>query len=381
MATLIPVRAGRRGRPYRAMVLSHSDELRLLRGPWRTGFAIVLALGYLALPLYVQDDTLAVLVLVAAYAIGAIGLNLLIGYTGQVSLGHAAFVSVGAFCTSALGDQRGWSFPAYLLAAIVIGLVIGAVVGPFALRLRGNYLAIVTIGLVFVAEHVYRNWPRVTSPVRGTAPTREAPVVIGPLDFRAGIEVAGAVYTKEQSLFWLSWALVAVTAMLAWNITRSRTGRAMQAVRDQDLSAEVIGVRPARVKVGVFAVSGAMAAAGGVVYALTLGALDYQEISGTRGLFMSITFVAIVILGGLGTIHGSILGALLVVYGQRFIADQGADAPVLGIPVQQGWMTTGELNGVLFGGLVVVFLLVEPRGIAALWARVRTWFQTWPFSY
>ena len=381
MATMLPVRASKRGRPYRSMVLSHADELRLLRGPWRTGFAVALLLAYLGLPLYFQDDTLGVLVLVAAYAIGAIGLNLLIGYTGQVSLGHAAFVSVGAFCTSALGDQRGWSFPAYLLAAVVIGLLVGGVVGPFALRLRGNYLAIVTSGLVFVTEHVYRNWPSVTSPVRGTAPTREAPVVIGPLDFRAGIEIAGTIYTKEQSLFWLSWALVALTALLAYHLTRTRTGRAMQAVRDQDLSAEVIGVQPARIKVGVFAVSGAMAAAGGVIYALTLGALDYQEISGTRGLFMSITFVAIVILGGLGTIQGSILGALLVVYGQRFIADQGADAPILGIPVQQGWMTTGELNGVLFGSLVVIFLLVEPRGLAALWVRVRTWFQTWPFSY
>ncbi len=108
-----------------------------------------------------------------------------------------------------------------------------------------------------------------------------------------------------------------------------------------------------------------MAAAGGVVYSFTLGAVDYHELSGGRGLFMSITFLAIIILGGLGTIYGSILGAFLVIYGQRFIADNGADAPILGIPVEKGWLSTGELNGVLFGLLVIGFLLLEPRGLAA----------------
>lgn len=383
--SLIPLSLKRsrtgRGRPHRNMSLSHEDDLRIVRGPWKAAFALTLVTAYIVIPHQLTDATLGVLVLCAAYAVGAIGLNLLIGFTGQVSLGHAAFVAIGAYCTSFFGHQQQWPFLAYFTAAIVIGLVVGALIGPFALRFRGNYLAIVTIGLVFVAEHVLRNWVGLTRPSRGTAPTRDAPVAIGPFDFGAGLELGGAPYSRQQSLFWLAWALVAVIALVAHNITRTRPGRAMQAVRDRDLSAEVIGVDPVRTKIGAFAVASAMASAGGVLYALTLGALDYQELSGTRGLFMSITFVAIIILGGLGTVYGSILGALLVIYGQRFIADQGAATPVLGIPVEQGWMTTGELNGVLFGGLIIVFLLVEPRGLAALWGRVRTWFQTWPFSY
>ncbi len=175
--------------------------------------------------------------------------------------------------------------------------------------------------------------------------------------------------------------MVALAALLAHNIARTRPGRAMQAVRDRDLSAEVIGVDLARTKVGAFAVASAMASAAGVIYAWTIGALDYQELSGPRGLFLSITFVAAIIVGGMGTVYGSILGALVVIYGQRFIADNGADAPILGIPVDREWLTTGELNGILFGGLIVLFLLVEPRGLAALWMRIRLWFQTWPFSY
>lgn len=378
---LTRVRPRRSGNPHRNMTLTRADDLRMLRGPWRKAFAVLLLVVYLVVPLQLTDPTLGVWILVASYSIGAIGLNLLIGYTGQVSIGHAAFVAVGAFTVSALGDQRGWPFLGYLAAAIVFGLIVGLLIGPFALRLRGNYLAIVTIGLVFVAEHVLRNWKDVSTPVRGTAPTRGADVSIGPLDFKAGLDLGGTVYTREQSLFWLTWALVALAALLAHNIARSRSGRAMQAVRDHDLSAEVIGVDPARTKIGVFAVSSAMAAAAGVVYAMTLGAIDYHELTGGRGLFMSITFLAIVILGGLGTVYGSVLGAILVVYGQRFIADHGADTPIIGFPVQQGWMSTGELNGVLFGLLIIVFLLLEPRGLAALWMRVRRWFESWPFSY
>lgn len=376
-----PARIPARGRPHRNMTLHYSDDVRIARGPWRAVFAALLVVTFVALPLRVADSTSLVLVLVAAYAVGAIGLNLLIGFTGQVSLGHAAFVAIGAYCTSYLGNEHQWPFLAYLAAAAVIGVAVGALIGPFALRLRGNYLAVVTIGLVFLAEHVLRHWEGVTRPSRGSAPTRDAPIAIGPLDFKNGLEIAGGSFSRQQSLFWLSWALVAATALVARNITRTRPGRAMQAVRDRDLSAEVIGVEPARTKVGAFAVASAMAAVGGVLYAFTLGAVDYQELTGGRGLNMSITFVAIIIIGGLGTVYGSILGALLVVYGQRFIADHGADAPIVGIVVDRGWLTTGELNGVLFGGLLIVFLLIEPRGIAALWTRLRLWFQNWPFAY
>ncbi len=206
------------------MVLTRADDLRLTRGPWRKAFAVLLVVCYLSLPHWYSDASLSVLTLVAAFAIGSIGLNLLVGYTGQVSLGHAAFVSIGAFATSALGDQRGWPLPAYLAVAVLVGLLVGAIVGPFALRLRGNYLAIVTIGLVFVAEHIYRNWESLSVPVRGTAPTRNAAIELGPLDFGKGLQFGDVVYTREQSLFWLAWALVALTALVAHNITRTRSG-------------------------------------------------------------------------------------------------------------------------------------------------------------
>jgi len=174
---------------------------------------------------------------------------------------------------------------------------------------------------------------------------------------------------------------VAVGALLAVNLTRSRPGRAMQAIRDRDLSAEVIGVNLARYKVGAFAWSSAFAALSGALYGVVTNRLETSIFS----LFLSITFVAMVIIGGVGTIFGSVLGALLVFGGQQFIARNSDlflfDPVIIASPGDSGYFSIGEFNNVLFGLFIVLFLLFEPRGLAALWIRAKTWFLTWPFSY
>ena len=162
---------------------------------------------------------------------------------------------------------------------------------------------------------------------------------------------------------------------------RTRQGRALQAVRDRDLSAEVIGVNLARTKVGAFAWSSAFAAVAGVLSGLQIRQAGPDDF----GLFLSITYIAIIIIGGIGTIFGSIIGALFVVGGEELIRQNSQSAflgPIVSTgPNDPGWFTVGELNAVLFGLFIVLFLLFEPRGLAALWFRVKTWFQTWPFSY
>ena len=381
MATITTVltRRASGGRPHHKLDLDGTRDLRILKGPWAKGFAVFLAVLYVAMPGQVSDHTLRTLCYCGIYAIGAIGLNLLTGYTGQISLGHAAFFGGGAYSAAYFGDKHGWPFLAYVLAAIVVGLAVGGAIGPFAARLRGNYLAVVTIGLLFVAYHLFMNWDSVTGGGGGVG-VANADISIGPLDFR-DLELGGLKYTFVQGMFWLIWAFVAITALLAKNIVRSRPGRAMQAIRDRDLSAEIIGVKPTRYKVAAFAVAGACASVAGVFYALMQNHVSPHEFGGQVGLFLSITFVAMIIMGGVGTIFGSILGALLVEYGTRFINQRGADAPILGIPVDQGWLTVGELNRILFGLLIIFFLVLEPRGLAALWMRIRIWFQSWPFSY
>ena len=372
-------RSSRGGHPHRNLTLDYAQDLRLFRGPWRKLGLVLLVVLYLWIPSYFSLYVLGVLTLCGVYAIGTIGLNILTGYAGQVSLGHAFFFGAGAYAAAYLGANRQWPLLAYLLAAAAIGFVVGAIVGPFALRLRGNYLVIVTLGLVFLGEHLWKNWESVTGGGSG-ASVKAASTSIGTWNFK-DLNVGGVGYQKEQSMFWLVWAIVAVVAIVAKNLVRSRAGRAMQAVRDRDLSAEIIGVNLARYKVGAFAWSSALAALSGALFAVVTERVEV----GIFNLFLSITFVAMVIIGGVGTIFGSVLGALLVFGGQQFISQNSSlflfDPLIQSSPTDNGLFSIGEFNNILFGLFIVLFLLFEPRGLAALWLRAKTWFQTWPFSY
>ena len=363
------------------MTLEYADDLRLFRSrAAKAGLVALLALWLFA-PLNLDDFWLSVFNYVGITAIGAIGLNLLTGYAGQVSLGHAFFLGVGAYTAAWLGEEiDGVSLLVWIPAAALVGGLVGAAIGPFALRLRGQYLAIVTLGLLFFARYLFNNWESLTGGGFGTdVPAR---FEVGPLDFTA-LEIFGQTYTRDQGLFWLIWALVGLGALLAKNIVRTRPGRALQAVRDRDLAAEVIGVSAARYKIGVFAVSSAYAAVAGALYGAGIQQfVSPSEFGGQSGLFFSILFIAIIIVGGVGTIFGSILGALVVGALPRVIEEYSESIPGLSTgPGDDGFITVFAFNQAIFGILIVTFLMIEPRGLAAAWLRIKTYFRTWPFSY
>jgi len=362
-----------RGR-NRRMALRYEDELRLFSTSWQKAGLVALILLYLLVPLNASEFWLSVLDYAGIAAIGAIGLNLLTGYTGQVSLGHAAFIGLGAYAAGYFGADLGLPLPLWLLAAAVCGGVIGALVGPFALRLRGNYLVIITLGLVFLGEHVYTNWDGLSGGTAGRG--IEAPATLG-IDFD-DLSLLGEEFTRNQSWFFLIWGLVALVALLAKNLTRTRPGRALQAVRDRDVAAEVIGVSLARYKVGAFVISSALAALAGAL----LGAYQLYVAPTEWTLFLSIQYLAIVIVGGLGTIFGGIVGALFVGSIPRLIEEYSGSIPgVAANAGDDGVITVFALNQALFGLLIVVFLILEPRGLAAMWIRVKTYFTGWPFGY
>jgi branched-chain amino acid transport system permease protein len=363
-------------RPYVRMTRRYEDDLRLFRSPWQKfGLGSALAL-YLLLPVFVADDFwLSVLDYAGIAAIGAIGLNLLTGYTGQVSLGHAFFIGAGAYTAAQVGGELDLPLPVWLLAATALGAAIGAILGPFALRLRGNYLAIVTLGILFLGEHLFRNLKDVTGGNSGTSVNAEAK--LGGFDF-ADLSLLGSNYSLNQGFFWLIWGLVIVCALLAKNLVRTRPGRAMQAVRDRDVAAEIIGVRPGRYKVGAFAVSSGLAAMSGAL----LGAYQQFVAPDQWSLFLSIQYIAIIIVGGVGTIFGSILGALFLGGLPNLIERYSDSIPGVATSASDdGFISVFSLNQAIFGLLIVLFLIFEPRGLAAIWLRFKAWLRAWPFSY
>jgi branched-chain amino acid transport system permease protein len=338
-----------------------------------------------------SDSWLTVGVFAGIYAIGAIGLNLLIGNTGQISLGHSGFICLGAYSTGYFGQDLtigGRHLPGLLwvLIAGVLGAAISAAVGPFALRLRGNYLAMVSLLLVFLAQHISLNWVSFTGgdvQPRNDLPGFTLTLWPGkPIQFRdAGdaIFFNDFFFTPVQSYFWLCWAFVAVAALVARNLLRSRQGRAMMAVRDRDLSAEVIGVRQMYTKTWAFAISGALAGIAGALYASYLSTVQPASFA----LDFSILFVAMIVIGGVGSIQGSILGAIAIAALLDVI--KLAEPILAKIPGYQDnpakpGLTFSVLNQLLYGVLLILFLMFFPRGFAGLWQRLRRFLAGWPFA-
>jgi branched-chain amino acid transport system permease protein len=379
----------------RAMIRNYADDLRLFPTAAKRVSLVALIALYLVIPYLINDEWASVLALAGVVAIGAIGLNLLTGYTGQPSLGMAAFIGLGAFIAGYYGGGRitdgiGYNLNlfVYLFIALVAGGVVGFLIGLPALRLRGNYLVIVTLGLVFVALYVWKKWTTFTGGNEGSPMPIKADFSLGfwSIDFLKPT-VLGKELGSKQGLMYLAWGLVIVTALVVKNIVRTRPGRALQAVRDRDVAAEVVGVSLFRYKVGAFVISSAIAAVAGVLYGLYLGYLTPDET--TLGLVLSIQFLAVIVVGGIGTIYGSILGALVIGALPEFIKLVVPDnwkLPILGWPIvtndpAAAGFSKGALSTIIYALLIIGFLVFEPRGLAGIWRRIQAYFKTWPFSY
>ena len=352
----------------------YEEEIALLRdrGDW-LWLALVLV-AIVALPFALEDFWLSVLTFTAISAIAAIGLNLLTGFTGQVSLGHAFFLGLGAYTAAYLGGDLGLPVLVWLPAAGILGALAGVLIGPFALRLKGLYLAIVTLGLVFLGDYLFSNLRAITGGPQGRAiPSPQ----IGSLNFADLQSSLGLPLSREQSFFLFVVPFLILAVVAAKNIVRTRTGRAFQAIRDREIAAAIIGVDVARYKIAAFALSSFYAAAAGAL----LGSYLRHVTPGSFDLFVSVQFVAMIIVGGVGTIYGSVFGALFIVLIPRVVERISPMLPMVDQSGSGAGITVFTLNQLIFGLLIVVFLVVEPTGLAGIWARARLYFRTWPFSY
>ncbi len=337
---------------YRAdLALRHTktEYVRLV-----LALAVVVALPFVASPYW-----LTVLNQIGIAVVGAIGLNILVGYTGQISLGQGGFLAVGAYTAGVVAAKTGVSPLLGLLAAVVATAAVGAFFGLPALRLKGLYLAIATLASQQIIIWVITHWEFVTGGVDA--------LVLEP------VTLFGWTITGDRQWYWVIAGFAGLATVVGTNLFRTGVGRAFVAIRDQDVAAEVIGVDPARYKLLAFAVSSGFVGLAGALTAYWTQILTWERFT----LDVSILYLAMIIVGGLGSISGAVYGAAFMIALPAYLQQlslrfQGDSFFVRNLPA---------LQLLIFGATIVLFLVFEPKGMARIWQRMKDYFRLWPFRY
>lgn len=347
------------------MKRSYYEDVQPLKGgPARVWFAMLFIL-LIAAPFLVKSYYIYVMSLMAVNVIVALGMNLLVGNTGQISLGHAGFVAIGAYTSVMLISGAGVFFPLALLAGGLLAAIFGFILGIPALRLEGPYLAIATLGF-------------------GIAVT----ITIGRIDLFGGHmglivpkpEFAGIDFSGDRSLYYLVTGIALLMGFAMRNILKSRLGRAFHAVRDSEIAASTLGVNVASYKTLSFAISAFYAGIAGGLWAFVLGFIN----PGLFSFILSILFLATVVVGGLGTILGSVLGAVVITF-LNLQAESIQFLPLIGdalVWISRSFMSMSGLPNVswILTGLILIFIVIfEPLGLYGIWIRIKIYWRTWPF--
>lgn len=361
------------GTPAKRGRIPRDSEARI-----QSVLGIALILVAIALPLYLDNAFLSMGLAVMAAAVGAIGLNLLSGVTGQLSLAHAFFIAIGtygyAYFSGSPGGVAtpygGLELPPLLGAVMAIALagLAGLAFSPIASRLSGIYLGVASLSLVFLGQHLLFNWESVTGGPNG----RSVPAFslfgfpfANPEPGGTQVVLLGVPLQRNELLWYLFLAVLIIGYLFARNLLRGRHGRALQMIRDKQTAAAVMGVNVRRYKSSAFVISSMYAGAAGVLLALFLRV----PTPGSFGLILSVTYLAMIVIGGLGSIPGAVVGAAFVAATPLLLNLYSDFFPFLAEP-GSGGVDSGTLAKFLYGGAVVVVLLLEPGGVAALGRRV-----------
>jgi branched-chain amino acid transport system permease protein len=292
--------------------------------------------------------------------IGALGLNILVGYAGQISIGHAAFLAVGAYSTAILEANAGLPFYLALPLAALVTSGFGLVFGIPSLRLRGLYLAIATLAAHFITTYGIIHWESMTNGVLGLM-VQPATVFGLPLD-------------SDARVFYLIYALVVPATFFTRNLFRTKVGRAFIAIRDRDVAAGVMGVSLYRYKLLAFVISSFYAGVAGGLMAHHSRILFPDAFT----LLVAIDYLAMVIIGGLGSILGSIFGAIFMTLLPEVLK---LSATSLTGVYPNAFGLIASVRDIVFGLAVILFLMYEPQGLARIWLRVRSYWTLWPYAY
>jgi branched-chain amino acid transport system permease protein len=355
----------------------YDQDIKLFQhaGHWWSYLALIAVM--LVLPLMVSKYFQSMLVFVFIYAIVGVALMILTGFTGQGSLGHAAFLAIGAY-TAAILQQKGFTFWQYFLIAGALTGLIGAIVGFPALRLHGIYLLIATISFAFIVEEILARWDSVTHGNEG--------IKVRPLSLFGTI-----IPQNSIGFYYLCLGILVIVMLGALNLMRSPTGRAFIAIRDSETAAKSMGINLAAYKVKAFAISAAITGLAGALYAHKMSFISPEMFT----LLLSIEFIMVIIIGGAIGLHGAVLGAIFIVMIDPLLTAikddmpsiMGGAAQALGAGKQTaGWLqdkvaaigSAAGLKGAIYGLIIVLFILFEPYGLYGRWLKIKLFFQMFP---
>jgi len=323
---------------------------------------IGLAFLFFLVPFITSPYLLYILNTIGIAAIAAVGLNILIGYTGQISLGHGAFIGVGAYSAAILATTCDLPFLLVLPAAGIITALVGMIFGIPSGRLKGLYLTIATLAGQFIIEYVLIHWESLTKGTMGITLPRAT--------------LFGIALDNDRSFFLTIFSFLIMMIWFAVNLCRTKYGRAFIAIRDNDRAAEGMGIPIFKYKLLSFGISSFYAGFAGALWA-------YYSMSITTEPFnlgLSVEFIAMVIIGGLGSISGSLYGAAFITILNELLRWLTDILMNMGI-FSDAIMNVAPLREFVFGLVIVVFILFEPRGLAEVWRIIRSNFRLWPFSY
>jgi len=339
---------------------TYEDDMALRRTHAQKIRLVILIIFLLAFPFFANRYYLTLANQIGIAVIGAIGLNILVGYTGQISLGQGGFMAVGAYAAGLLTVNLGLPWWASIILASLFTALVGALFGIPSLRLKGLYLAIATLSAQVIILWVVTHWTAVTG-------GNDALVVPDPYLF--GIKI-----NDDFNFYWLVWILAIIVTLLTVNLFRTRFGRAFIAIRDQDIAASVMGVDLFKYKLLAFAISSFWVGMAGALIAHYRNIVTWERFT----VDVSVLYLAMIIIGGLGSVTGSYLGAAFMTLLPVTLTNLGRALsrvfPVVDtvIPfIQQG----------VFGLVIILFLILEPEGLNKIWKNIKDYFRLWPFSY
>jgi len=341
---------------------SYAQDMAIFRTKTHWALLIALLIILFTAPLYMGNYWLGVANLIGITIIAATGLNILTGYCGQLSIGHAGFIAVGAYTSAVLTNRLELPFIVGLICAGLVAGLVGMLFGIPSLKVKGFYLAISTIAAQFIIIWIINHWSSVTGGFVGiTVPYAS---------------IGGLVFKSEGSQFFLIMSITALSIFFAKNLARTRVGRAFVAIRDNDLAAEVMGINLFRYKLLAFFIGCFLAGIAGSLLAHWIGFMNAEHFS----LMQSILYVGMIIIGGLGTTLGPIFGAIFIRLLDQLLTMELTPLLERSFTALPAGFATG-IAPMLFGLVIVLFLVLEPRGIAHRWQLFKASYRLWPFSY